>query len=106
MSRHVAGLVDFCVGFAEGGDRAVSAALARTKCNEKDLIFPFVDNLCQFFFELNFFLARQITFKDRILQMRSVIPTGPKNFTKAFRIADIISNNKAGAAHGGAFSEG
>src|SRR5690625_1796581 len=77
MSRHVAGLVDFCVGFAEGGDRAVAAALARTKCNEKDLIFPFVDNLCQFFLELNFFLTRQITFKDRILQMRSVIPTGP-----------------------------
>ena len=97
-----AGLVDFFVGLADGGDDAFAAEGGGAEVDEDDLILVVVDVGAELFFELGFFEAGEVALEDGKLKVPAKVPAGLKNPAEALGVADVVGDDVIAAfGHGG-----
>lgn len=95
-----AGGIEANVGLTDGRDHPFAATFRGAERDEEDLVLVPVDQASQSAFKIDLLRRREVALKHRELEVQPVILAGLEDFSQALGVADVVSDNVVGAAHG------
>ena len=93
------------MGFAQGGDDAITASVGGAKVDEQDLIVSAVDDVLKLGLTLQQVDFGQLALKDAELDVISPVFHGFEDLAQPFGISDVVADD-VGVLHGGSSKEG